>query len=83
MTLILKRKVGILHRSSSEGYIKESENLCGIPEDEFENAKILLRAGGKWTCSVCGTVTISDVKSKKINPMISTWGFIGFDVKKK
>lgn len=78
MTIQLSRKIGILHRSSKEGSIKENEKLCGIEENELNIMKKVLRKGGVWKCPICGIVTVADLKNKKITPLISTWGVIGF-----
>ena len=85
MTIIVSRKIGILHRSSKEGSIKENEKLCGIEENIFHIDMITLRKGGTWKCPVCNIVTIADLKKKTIIPMLSEWGVVGLnaEIRKK
>ncbi len=80
MTIQLTRKIGILHRSSKEGSIKDNEKLCEIDEITLHNVMKTLKNGGSWKCISCGIITVSDLTKKTITPMLSTWGVVGLNV---
>lgn len=77
VTIQVTRKIGILHRSSKEGSIKDGEKLCEIEEGVLHSAMKTLKKGGSWKCNVCGVETVSDLTKKTITPMLSTWGVVG------
>lgn len=82
MTIQVTRKIGILHRSSKEGSIKDGEKLCEIEEGVLHNVMKTLKKGGNWKCTVCGVETVSDLTKKTITPMLSTWGVVGLSAEK-
>ena len=80
--LSITRNIGILHRSSKEGLVKETEKVCVIEESVFNNGMKTLKTVGKWKCPFCGIETIADSEKKTVTPMISTCGVVGLNVDK-